>query len=400
MASFSIRYESLGYLRNTLDEACARGHEWIASNYRIASRLSRLTSVYGNNISSCNYYIQKKNECIQERIDRITNIKSSVDAFVANVRAADRRVAEYVKSESNAFYTANEISVGLGFLCYRHVGRNANIIAKNVMMFYEENKYLIDLIVDGLLLVAAAAVFFIPGLNLVASLFALWVFAQSVSDFISSANAYSCFLAGDINGAEMWAERNLLKERFDNCGYFGTFVYNILNIGSAIYSFRGTLSEVKRVVQFAENALKADAGAMALLKELFGINTLARRGSNSHSAELLKAKDYAQRFVDLSNDYLDLFRIKFRIKLNYQPEHILWLFNIRSVAGTTYNMATIAHGFKEDGFAGAILGTKYCKVNEDMRRSLFAIDSIPHRNPYFDFNRRRGYLDRGLYPCL
>lgn len=236
--------------------------------------------------TDCNIYLKKKNQQLQDKIDKLNNFKSRVSNFSANVKAADQRVATHVRDESAAFYET--VGIKTGWQAAVEAIKDFAVNAwETVKEFYQKHKYVIDLIVDIALLAVAvvAIVAAIPtgGATLVFAGFAL---AQAVGDLVTSSVALGFHIAGDDETAGVWAERGL-KDGIQLIGdgidwlaettlgiesdFFKNltgFAYDVMSVASIGYSFyksgKGILKAIKND-NFRKVKLKG-------IKLLFGLD--------------------------------------------------------------------------------------------------------------------------------
>jgi hypothetical protein len=226
-----------------------------------------------SNLSSCTYYLRRKNQQIDGKIGMARNLCSRIDTVVDHAKAADKRVADHIKDSSEQFYKAMGIKTGLA-AAWDAVVKGAKKIGEMVIEFYEKHKYLIDLVVN-IVLLAAAVVAFVGALALgpVAIFFAAFALIGAVCDAFSSSAAFGCWAGGDEEKAAKWADRNLLKEGFTTVlgEDVGSFAYYGLELASVVYSVRGAAKNVKNSFKYSRHGDKLKNAFKQVRREIFGI---------------------------------------------------------------------------------------------------------------------------------
>lgn len=185
--------------------------------------------------TDCNIYLKKKNQQLQDKIDKLNNFKSRVSNFSANVKAADQRVATHVRDESAAFYET--VGIKTGWQAAVEAIKDFAVNAwETVKEFYQKHKYVIDLIVD-IVFVAAAIVSLGAASGFVAVFFAGFALAQALGDVFTSSIVLGYHIAGNDEQAGVWAERGLkdgAKMIFGEQA--GGIIYDLLSLASVTYS--------------------------------------------------------------------------------------------------------------------------------------------------------------------
>lgn len=169
-----------------------------------------------NNCSNCAYYVKKKYQQLQKKINKLNTLNDKVDAFIDNVKETDKRVASRIKKDTKSFKKRTgigknskslwaSICEGIGNF-FEWVGEGAVKIWDNIKQWYEDNKYWINIVVDVVLVVVAvAACIGTGGLALAVGIF----FAvDAVCDLIyDGAAAYQYYVKGNEAEAERLSEK-------------------------------------------------------------------------------------------------------------------------------------------------------------------------------------------------
>lgn len=211
MSTMAILSLNLNYIssvedsiRNAIGELDRRQSDYEG----ICTKVSNIQSSSGN-LSTCNTYLKKKNERLQENMDKLTSFQNRVNTFASNAKAADSRVATYVTDESNTFYKTVGIKTGWQ-VDLEGILEGCSDIWECVVNIYEEHKYVIDFIVDaGLVFVAVVALVAAIPTGGATAFFAGFALAQAVGDLTTSTVALGCHMVGDDEQAEIWADRGL-----------------------------------------------------------------------------------------------------------------------------------------------------------------------------------------------
>lgn len=169
-----------------------------------------------NNCYNCAYYVKKKYQQLQKKINKLNTLNDKVDAFIDNVKETDKRVASRIKKDTKSFKKRTgigknskslwaSICEGIGNF-FEWVGEGAVKIWDNIKQWYEDNKYWINIVVDVVLVVVAvAACIGTGGLALAVGIF----FAvDAVCDLIyDGAAAYQYYVKGNEAEAERLSEK-------------------------------------------------------------------------------------------------------------------------------------------------------------------------------------------------
>ena len=161
------------------------------------------------NLSQSNVYLRKKNEQLQNKMNKLNSFKSKLSTFSSNAQAADKRVANYIEDKTETFYKTVGIKTGwaAGWDSFK---KGAKKTWKKIKEFYEDHKFVIDFIVDLVMLGAAVISLLaaIPtgGLTVAAS---IWAIGTTLGDLFGDGMALFYHAIGDDEKAGIWAERGM-----------------------------------------------------------------------------------------------------------------------------------------------------------------------------------------------
>lgn len=241
---------------------------------------NRARSIPSNtdNCANCAYYVKKKYQQIQGKIDKLSTLSRKVEDFVDTVQETDKRVASRIKKDTKSFKKRTgigkssksvwaSICEGIGDF-FTGVGEWVTDRWNNLKQWYEDNKYWINIVVDVVLVVvAAAACIGTGGLALAVGIF----FAvDAVCDLIyDGAAAYQYYVEGNEAEAErlsqkggkdafMWVGRQL-DNKLGTDFFEGAF--GVLHTGLTIcaigYSFYKTGKQILKDLKLDKIKVKS-----------------------------------------------------------------------------------------------------------------------------------------------
>lgn len=264
----SVLYVDFGYDDNVKRElgSLSRKLDSRADDYRgVRNRISGINS-NTQNLYQANTYLDKKRHQLEAKVQKIDRFKSAVVSFNSYASDADKRVANQIKDSRKDFCKSEGLRDGFLYTIgiaisdgYKWVKDKVIKVAKSVAHaakkawewiqdFYEKNKYLIDLIVDDIALIAAAvtlvAAIMSGGIPLI--LAAGWGLAKAFVSRDNSKTAYNLHKAGRDDLAEEFsgkgmeeALQNLLGEKW------GSIIYHGANIASFAVSMSSFVKDAK-----------------------------------------------------------------------------------------------------------------------------------------------------------
>lgn len=256
MSTLCIDYGFESSFRKSIKNAKSELNKRVDDYENIANRARNVPS--NGNTSNCAYYVKKKYQQIQGKVDKLNTLDRQVDTFIDNVKETDKRVASRIKKDTKSFKKRTgigkkskslwaSICEGIGDF-FTWVGEGVSDIWDNIKQWYEDNKYWINIVVDVVLVVVAvAACIGTSGLALAVGIFFV---VDAVCDLIyDGAAGYQYYIEGNEAEAERLAGKGG-KDAFMFVGrqadkLFGTdffegalgVVYTGLSICAIAYSF-------------------------------------------------------------------------------------------------------------------------------------------------------------------
>lgn len=263
-------------------KSIARKLESRADDYAgVKARLSTVETETGN-LAEANTYLEKKKRTLTEKHDQLMNFYRAVDAFDDHASATDKRVAGRLKEGVGDFckregipgvYTTMLIEGGnrllenaakIGLL-----GPIPLVVAywDDLKAFYEQNKYWIDMVVDGFLMACGIALLVIAPEFSIGLVPIIWGVAKSTVEFAYDWNAYKAYQAGDMESAEALREMGMEDYMQSLLGdEAGTWVYRGLEVASIVCGFAQFASDIqvlKRDMKTCDNMLKYGSKQLA-----------------------------------------------------------------------------------------------------------------------------------------
>lgn len=177
MSSLTIEYSRLHKVVSTSNKLNSNIQNRIDDFTKINSKICSIPSsrqyLY-NSSSSASYFIKKKCQQYEDKIDKVTNFSRDVEKFIDNAKATDKAVANRITTEYNEFAKANGLSKGMSILdiaafvlCAINpglgllakmaldtdIGRKLELLAENTLYdvkksvkdFYQQHKYEIEI---------------------------------------------------------------------------------------------------------------------------------------------------------------------------------------------------------------------------------------------------------------
>ena len=241
--------------KSSLKKAKSELNNRISDYQNIEKRVNQIPG--GSNVSNCSYYVRKKYQQLESKVEKLNTLNNQVTTFMDNALEADKRVASRIKSETKSF----KKRTGIGktsksiwsSICetvgdfFTGVVDGAKEMWDGVKQWYEDNKYWIDVVVDAALFIGAfVAIFAASG---VAAIVAACFFAFSyAADLFYDTQALLYYVDGDEENAERYSEKGgrdvfvyigtKADEAFGTDFVAGTmgFVYDGLAAFAAIYT--------------------------------------------------------------------------------------------------------------------------------------------------------------------
>lgn len=192
-------------------------------------KASRIVSDYSgdSNVNSCNVYLKKRRAALQDAVSSAVELRKKANNYVDRVIDADTAVSKSIHKESYAFYKKKGIgpqkdswggrawnSIKTTASDFWHDAKNTTKkIVQDIKDFYEEYKYIVNIVVDFLAVAAAVALFslvsLVPGIGLICLIGATWATSKAIYELATDCLAAEAWLNGDEAKAEQLASRTL-----------------------------------------------------------------------------------------------------------------------------------------------------------------------------------------------
>ena len=277
MSTLVIDYGMESSFRKSIKSAKSALNKRVDDYENIENRARNIPS-NTDNCSNCAYYVKKKYQQLQGKINKLNSLNDKVEGFIDDVKEADKKVASRIKKDTKSFKKRTgigkssksiwaSICEGVGDF-FEWIGEGVTEIWDNIKQWYEDNKYWIDIVVDVVLVVVAvAACIGTGGLALAVGVF----FAvDAVCDLIyDGAAAYQYYVKGNEAEAERLAEKGgkdaymWVGRQLDNA--LGTDFFEgamgVLHTGLSIcaigYSFYKTGSQILKDLKLDKIKVKS-----------------------------------------------------------------------------------------------------------------------------------------------
>ncbi len=304
MATINIDFSYDDNVKRSINKAQSSLSTRISDYRGIKNSLSRMSSSTGN-LTTANTYIQKKMNALQSKYDKLEEFQSAVKTFNSNASAAERRVANRIKTETKQFYKREGIKTGILYTIGSVIGKGvewvkgciedrftafvegAKTVWENIKQWYEDNKHLLDVLIDVVCVVAAAvalvAAFATGGVlaTVFAVVFAAWGLAKAGADLVYDSIALVYYNKGDMEKYEEMSNKGLKDFMADNLGATGEYlyygmeiaaaIYGIYKIGSAVTSWYKSDGPFKKIVEQSTGikwATKTEWKGLAVIKKI------------------------------------------------------------------------------------------------------------------------------------
>lgn len=166
MSALVVDYGMESSFRQAIQKAKTELNKRVDDYENIENRAKSIPS-NTNNCSNCAYYIRKKYQQLQEKINKLNALDNKVESFVENVKETDKRVASRIKKDTQTFTKRTgigktsksiwaSICEGIGN-AFELIGETVSAGVDWIKQFYEDNKYWINIVVDIVVVVAAVA---------------------------------------------------------------------------------------------------------------------------------------------------------------------------------------------------------------------------------------------------
>ena len=277
MSTLVVDYGMESSFRKSIKSAKSALNKRVDDYENIENRARNIPS-NTDNCSNCAYYVKKKYQQLQGKINKLNSLNDKVEGFIDDVKEADKKVASRIKKDTKSFKKRTgigkssksiwaSICEGVGDF-FEWVGEGVTEIWDNIKQWYEDNKYWINIVVDiALVFVAVAACIGTGGLALAVGVF----FAvDAVCDLIyDGAAAYQYYVKGNEAEAErlagkggkdafMWVGRQLDNALgTDFCEGAMGVLHTGLSICAIGYSFYKTGSQILKDLKLDKIKVKS-----------------------------------------------------------------------------------------------------------------------------------------------
>lgn len=192
-------------------------------------KASQIVSDYSgdSNVNSSNVYLKKRRVALQDAVSAATTLKNAANSYVDKIISSDVAVSKSIHKESYAFYKRKGIgpqkdtwgarawnSIKTTASDFWHDAKNTTKkIVQDIKDFYEEYKYIVNIVVDFLAVAAAIALFSLASvtgvIGVICLIGAIWATSKAIYELATDCLAAEAWLNGDEGKAEQLANRTL-----------------------------------------------------------------------------------------------------------------------------------------------------------------------------------------------
>ena len=192
-------------------------------------KASQIVSDYSgdSNVNSSNVYLKKRRVALQDAVSTATALKNAANSYVDKIISSDVVVSKSIHKESYAFYKRKGIgpqkdtwgarswnSIKTTASDFWHDAKNTTKkIVQDIKDFYEEYKYIVNIVVDFLAVAAAIALFSLASvtgvIGVICLIGAIWATSKAIYELATDCLAAEAWLNGDEGKAEQLANRTL-----------------------------------------------------------------------------------------------------------------------------------------------------------------------------------------------
>lgn len=192
-------------------------------------KASQIVSDYSgdSNVNSSNVYLKKRRVALQDAVSAATTLKNAANGYVDKIISSDVAVSKSIHKESYAFYKRKGIgpqkdtwgarawnSIKTTASDFWHDAKNTTKkIVQDIKDFYEEYKYIVNIVVDFLAVAAAIALFSLASvtgvIGVICLIGAIWATSKAIYELATDCLAAEAWLNGDEGKAEQLANRTL-----------------------------------------------------------------------------------------------------------------------------------------------------------------------------------------------
>lgn len=192
-------------------------------------KASQIVSDYSgdSNVNSSNVYLKKRRVALQDAVSAATALKNAANSYVDKIISSDVAVSKSIHKESYAFYKRKGIGpqkdtwgarswnlIKTTASDFWHDAKNTTKkIVQDIKDFYEEYKYIVNIVVDFLAVAAAIALFSLASvtgvIGVICLIGAIWATSKAIYELATDCLAAEAWLNGDEGKAEQLANRTL-----------------------------------------------------------------------------------------------------------------------------------------------------------------------------------------------
>ena len=192
-------------------------------------KASQIVSDYSgdSNVNSSNVYLKKRRVALQDAVSAATALKNAANSYVDKIISSVVVVSKSIHKESYAFYKRKGIgpqkdtwgarswnSIKTTASDFWHDAKNTTKkIVQDIKDFYEEYKYIVNIVVDFLAVAAAIALFSLASvtgvIGVICLIGAIWATSKAIYELATDCLAAEAWLNGDEGKAEQLANRTL-----------------------------------------------------------------------------------------------------------------------------------------------------------------------------------------------
>ena len=192
-------------------------------------KASQIVSDYSgdSNVNSSNVYLKNRRVALQDAVSAATALKNAANSYVDKIISSDVVVSKSIHKESYAFYKRKGIgpqkdtwgarswnSIKTTASDFWHDAKNTTKkIVQDIKDFYEEYKYIVNIVVDFLAVAAAIALFSLASvtgvIGVICLIGAIWATSKAIYELATDCLAAEAWLNGDEGKAEQLANRTL-----------------------------------------------------------------------------------------------------------------------------------------------------------------------------------------------
>ena len=199
---------------------------------RYDSALGIVGKYGGSAVSSCEIYLKKRRAALNSAADKAESIQRTATSYVDGVVSRDKELSKSIHKQAYSFYQKKGIGpqADTGWARFKYgVATTAEDfftdtvkffedLAESIKAFYEEHKYIINLVLDALMIVGAIALFTVSGgplIGVICAIGATWALSKAVYETVMDTGALIAHYSGDEAMAEELSERTLSGDIVD-----------------------------------------------------------------------------------------------------------------------------------------------------------------------------------------